>query len=134
MSDLPDFPSLIWSDALLTGYGPMDSCHEEFVDVVAALRTASEDDLSVCLRAVVEHLQAHFSEEEHWMIETGFPHVTATRMSTRRYCARRTRYWPCLSRATRANAGGWLMNWHAGFPAMLITWMRRWRIGCVSAA
>lgn len=73
MSDLPDFPSLIWSDALLTGYGPMDSCHEEFVDVVAALRTASEDDLSVCLRAVVEHLQAHFSEEEHWMIETGFP-------------------------------------------------------------
>jgi hemerythrin len=73
MSDSTGPLTLNWSDALLLGYGPMDSCHEEFVDVVAALRAASEDDLSVRLVAVVEHLQAHFREEEHWMTATGFP-------------------------------------------------------------
>lgn len=73
MSDPTNSPVLIWNDALLLGYGPMDARHEEFVEVIAALRVATEHDLSVRLAAVVEHLQAHFSEEERWMTETGFP-------------------------------------------------------------
>lgn len=66
-------PVLTWSDALLLGYGPMDTRHEEFVEVVAALQAATPHDLPARLSAVAEHLQAHFDEEERWMTETGFP-------------------------------------------------------------
>lgn len=73
MTDSTDSPALVWSDALLLGYGPMDARHEDFVEVVAALSNATKDNLPGCLAAVIAHLQAHFGEEEHWMTETGFP-------------------------------------------------------------
>jgi len=73
MSDSTGSPTLIWNDALLLGYGPMDTRHEEFVEVVTALRGAAEHDLPGHLMALVEHLQAHFAEEERWMTETDLP-------------------------------------------------------------
>lgn len=64
---------LRWSDALLLGFAPMDRCHAEFVDVVAALQAADDDALPVRLAAVKAHLQAHFAQEDEWMTATGFP-------------------------------------------------------------
>lgn len=66
-------PAVHWSDALLLGFGPMDSRHEEFVQVVSALQAAGPNELSAALDAVAEHLKAHFEEEERWMNETVFP-------------------------------------------------------------
>ncbi len=64
---------LAWSDALLLGYTPMDRTHREFVDVVAALQAARDDELPARLAAVKAHLQAHFTQEDDWMVATGFP-------------------------------------------------------------
>lgn len=64
---------LRWSDALLLGFAPMDRCHAEFVDVVAALQAAPDAELPARLAAVRAHLQSHFAQEDEWMTATGFP-------------------------------------------------------------
>lgn len=73
MSKPPDSPVLAWSDAYLLGYGPIDTRHEEFVEVVGSLKASADQDLRGRLAAVIEHLQAHFEEEERWMTENDFP-------------------------------------------------------------
>ncbi|MFZ2293532.1 MAG: hemerythrin domain-containing protein [Polaromonas sp.] len=62
-----------WSDAHLLGYDPMDRIHEEFVQLVARLQVAPDDELAEGLDALQVHLQAHFGEENTWMRETEFP-------------------------------------------------------------
>ena len=64
---------LAWNDADVLGYGPMDRIHEEFVDLVARLQVAPDDELIEGLAALEQHLQAHFGEENTWMRETEFP-------------------------------------------------------------
>lgn len=73
MFESSTLPKLVWSDALLLGYEPIDARHEEFVAVVAALQASSDSELPECLAAVANHLQAHFDEEERWMTVTAFP-------------------------------------------------------------
>lgn len=65
--------SLVWSDMLLLGYGPMDGTHREFVEVVSALQAAADHELAQRLDAVLDHLDRHFSEEATWMRETAYP-------------------------------------------------------------
>lgn len=62
-----------WHDGLLLGYGPMDSTHEEFVQCVAALQRATDDELPTALASFADHAQRHFSEEDRWMEQTQFP-------------------------------------------------------------
>lgn len=64
---------LIWSDAFLLGYGPMDDTHREFVSVVTALIDATGEQIGPCLSAVETHLRDHFATEDRWMVETDFP-------------------------------------------------------------
>ena len=66
-------PALVWSDALLLGFGPMDTVHREFVDVVTALQSAEEADWPARMDALIAHARSHFGEEDRWMRETGFP-------------------------------------------------------------
>ena len=66
-------PALVWSDALLLGFAPMDATHRDFVDCVRRLRQATPDTAAVCLHAMLNHAQEHFEEERRWMDETGFP-------------------------------------------------------------
>lgn len=73
MSEFSTSTPLVWSDALLLGYGPMDVHHQAFVEVVSALQVAAAPELPARLDAVAAHLQAHFDEEERWMDQTGFP-------------------------------------------------------------
>ena len=68
-----DHDTLVWSDALLLGYAPMDTVHREFVDTVTALLNAPEADLPRCLDAFADHARAHFGEEDRWMEQTQFP-------------------------------------------------------------
>lgn len=68
-----EVPALVWSDAFLLGYTPMDHMHEEFVQVVQHLRTCTDDEVPSALEAVIAHLEQHFGEENRWMRETEFP-------------------------------------------------------------
>jgi hemerythrin len=55
------------------GYAPIDLIHEEFVQLLARLKVARDDELAELLSAMEEHLQSHFGEENTWMRESGFP-------------------------------------------------------------
>jgi hemerythrin len=69
---LPPSP-IDWSDSLLLGFSALDQTHKEFVDRVRALQVASDEELPLRLVAVAEHLQAHFKQEDEWMVQTEFP-------------------------------------------------------------
>ena len=65
--------TLTWGDHLLMGYAPMDAIHQEFVDLISQLETASDAQLPALLQAMEVHLQHHFAEEDQWMNSTAFP-------------------------------------------------------------
>jgi hemerythrin-like metal-binding protein len=64
---------LDWNDSFVLGFGPMDAIHREFVDLVAAVQLAPDEELVDRLAALATHCQQHFEEENRWMIETDFP-------------------------------------------------------------
>lgn len=64
---------LTWDDGMLLGHGPMDALHREFVDLVAALQHSDDAGLPAALDRMIEHLRAHFGEEDEAMRETEFP-------------------------------------------------------------
>ena len=63
---------LEWSDALALELPAMDQTHREFVDLLAAVNAASDDDLLAHWTALVEHTDDHFSREDDWMQATRF--------------------------------------------------------------
>lgn len=66
---------LTWSDALALQQPRMDLTHREFVDLLAALELAldgSVADVDDALGRLVEHTEAHFAQEERWMVALGF--------------------------------------------------------------
>lgn len=69
----PSPGALVWSDAFLLGYGPMDDSHREFVEVVAALAEAPAAELPSRLERVEIHLLEHFGTEDRWMRDSDFP-------------------------------------------------------------
>ncbi|MFA5596367.1 MAG: hemerythrin domain-containing protein [Pusillimonas sp.] len=64
---------LVWTDAFLVGYEPMDETHREFVEITSALLKADDADLLAHLKALIQHSERHFSQEEHYMNTTAFP-------------------------------------------------------------
>ena len=64
---------LVWNDDLLLGYVPIDHMHEEFVARLDDLQRAPDEILQITLDAMIEHLVAHFGEEDRWMEEGRFP-------------------------------------------------------------
>jgi len=64
---------LPWTDNYLLGYTPMDDTHREFVDVVNAMLTCTDDELATNVRAFIEHAEKHFADEKAWMEASDFP-------------------------------------------------------------
>ena len=62
-----------WTDQFLLGYGPMDTTHREFVDLVGALLAAPDAELARHLDLFADHAERHFGEEREWMLATAFP-------------------------------------------------------------
>ena len=60
-------------DELRLGHDAMDDEHEEFVRLVAALRSAPDDALPGPLNALAAHAASHFAHENAWMEGSGFP-------------------------------------------------------------
>lgn len=63
---------LEWSDALALDLPAMDETHQEFVDLLAQVGNATDDELLTRWRALVEHTDEHFSREDRWMESTRF--------------------------------------------------------------
>ena len=68
----PDVPPLEWSAQLATGDARMDATHEEFVQLLAALRALPPEAQLEPYRALIAHTEEHFAREERWMVAVGF--------------------------------------------------------------
>lgn len=51
----------------------MDAVHQEFFEVVSALRHCDEANVGDAIAAFELHARAHFAQEDEWMRDTGFP-------------------------------------------------------------
>ena len=63
---------LEWSDALALELPAMDDTHREFVDLLAAVNTATDDSLLAQWAALIDHTDDHFGREDAWMQATRF--------------------------------------------------------------
>lgn len=69
----PSDASLVWSDARLLGFGPMDKTHQEFYEVAFKLYTCTPPTALEAICRFEQHAKSHFSEEEDWMHSANFP-------------------------------------------------------------
>jgi hemerythrin-like metal-binding protein len=65
--------SMVWSDARLLGFMPMDDVHEEFYQVTFGLTICSDETALAAIDAFEKHAVSHFEQEDEWMRETNFP-------------------------------------------------------------
>lgn len=65
--------SLVWSDARLLGFTPMDETHMEFYDVALRLVTCTDTSALAAIEEFEKHAVSHFEQEEEWMRATNFP-------------------------------------------------------------
>ncbi len=70
---MPDV--LAWRSEFELGLDEIDDTHRDFVALVSALQTATDDELIERLGALRTHTQSHFAMEDEWMRETDFPPV-----------------------------------------------------------
>ena len=63
---------LEWSDALALDLPLMDDTHREFVDLLALVQQAADSDLPGAWQALIDHTDAHFAQEDRWMLSTRF--------------------------------------------------------------
>ncbi|MBU7442625.1 bacteriohemerythrin [Paraburkholderia fungorum] len=65
--------SVVWSDARLLGFTPMDDVHKEFYDVALGLLSCSDASALAAIEAFETHAVSHFDQEDEWMRTTNFP-------------------------------------------------------------
>lgn len=73
MENMEKVAKFEWDDEYLLGYPPMDNTHEEFVELVEALLSCSDDRFATVLEAFGRHAEAHFEQENAWMSSNDFP-------------------------------------------------------------
>ncbi|MFM0342244.1 hemerythrin [Paraburkholderia fungorum] len=64
---------MVWSDARLLGFTPMDDVHEEFYEVVLRLVTCTDTNALTAIEEFEKHAVSHFEQEDEWMRTTNFP-------------------------------------------------------------
>jgi len=64
--------TLQWSDSLVLGLPFMDDTHQEFVDLLAIVVNATDDDLLPTWQTLIKHTDEHFGREDQWMQDTHF--------------------------------------------------------------
>lgn len=63
---------LEWSETLALDLPVMDETHQEFVDLLARVERAPDDELTRAWNVLIAHTEAHFGREDAWMRDTGF--------------------------------------------------------------
>ena len=61
-----------WSEALSLDLDFMDDTHREFIDLLAAIETAEDEQVIDRFAAMVDHTDGHFGAEDRWMQDTHF--------------------------------------------------------------
>ena len=64
--------TLEWSADLVLNVPAMDETHKEFVELLAAVESADNEQLGSLWQALIAHTEAHFGQEDRWMVATGF--------------------------------------------------------------
>jgi hemerythrin-like metal-binding protein len=64
--------TLEWTGSLSLDLPAMDDTHREFVDLLAAVEDAPDEQLATAWRALIEHTEDHFAREDRWMRDTRF--------------------------------------------------------------
>lgn len=52
---------------------PMDRIHREFMDLLARLEDSTDADAPAVLDELIAHTEAHFTQEDVWMLDIDFP-------------------------------------------------------------
>jgi hemerythrin-like metal-binding protein len=68
----PHIEALHWNEALALDIPAMDDTHKEFVMCLSAVVNADDAQLMPAWNALLAHTQAHFDQEDAWMLATGF--------------------------------------------------------------
>ena len=68
-------PLMQWSAELELGQPAMDETHREFVDMLNAVADAADADLLRRLDEFIAHTDAHFAQENAWMVDIMFPPI-----------------------------------------------------------
>ncbi len=63
---------LQWSEALSLAMPLMDTTHQEFVELLAQVVESPDDTLLSHWATLIHHTDAHFGQEDRWMVDTGF--------------------------------------------------------------
>lgn len=64
--------TLEWAPELSLDMPVMDRTHREFVELLAAVEQAPDDQLFGAWDELIEHTDIHFAREDRWMQDTGF--------------------------------------------------------------
>lgn len=64
--------TLLWSDSLALDLPLMDDTHREFVDLLANVSHAADEQLLVLWQTLIAHTEEHFGREDGWMQSTRF--------------------------------------------------------------
>lgn len=64
-----------WDERMALGVADMDATHQEFVVLVDALQTASDDEFPALFKQLAEHARAHFEHEGKLMRACRFPAI-----------------------------------------------------------
>ncbi|HEX5634025.1 MAG TPA: hemerythrin domain-containing protein, partial [Gemmatimonadales bacterium] len=73
--------SLTWKDEFLLGNARMDTTHREFIEMLGqAARHHERGDIGQTMRQfrhLLSHTEAHFAQEERWMLGSSYPEPAA---------------------------------------------------------
>ena len=130
--------SMVWSDARVLGFTPMDDVHKEFYDVTLRLVTCSDATALAAIEAFEKHAVSHFEQEDEWMRTTNFPprecHIdehAAVLKSVREVRAAVEQ--GKVGAATVRDIGMHLFSWFPGhadyLDSALAAWMTKQRMG-----
>jgi hemerythrin-like metal-binding protein len=123
--------TLAWTAELELGDDRIDETHREFVDMVNAVGTASDDAMLAAVDALIAHTEEHFGQEQRWMAATDFPPthchldehagVLEAMRETRNYVAE-GKY--NVGRVLATELGTWFRSHAATMDTMLAQWLK----------
>jgi hemerythrin len=67
--------ALTWNEALALNQPHIDATHREFVELLAGVEAALDAEMAVLAGALddfITHTEAHFAQENDWMLRVGF--------------------------------------------------------------
>jgi hemerythrin len=123
--------TLDWNSELELGDDRIDETHREFVEMVNAVGSASDDQMLAMVDALIAHTEEHFGQEQRWMAATDFPPthchldehagVLEAMRETRNYVAEGKVH---VGRVLANELGAWFRSHAATMDTMLAQWLK----------